>query len=298
MGRKKINGHYQQISGDFKNGVYQGGLGLIPLKDGWYEGGLNGFLTPHGQGERTYTSGHTLAGEFVNGIYTGGKGVIKFKDGTYQGDLNDSLQPHGEGISRDKNGNSFRGEFTNGVPSGSGFLKRADGSTFSGNFYGEKYMGGDGHIKYSDGSIYDGKVNAYFKPHGYGRTYAGSVMNPTAYVSGTYKNGAFIGGNGNKKYPDGFEYTGILDVNGQPDGKGVFERSENSLYDSKSITLFGVFKGRKAIGDASLTYKFRDNVYEFVGPVNSKFNPNGYGKERVNGGEWKYVTLKGSDFNK
>jgi len=294
ISKKTTKSYHILHSGDFIHGVYQGGLGNITDKDWSYTGAINKSLIPDGKGKKTYNNGQVLEGQFVNDVYQGGIAEIKFKDGTYSGEINKALQPHGEGTFKDKAGSTFTGQFSDGDPSGMGYLSRSDGSTFYGNFIGTEYQGGNGTITYSDGSKYNGKVNSNFQPHGDRQNYKGSLMDPTEFVYGKFENGRLLPGNGNKKYADGLEYAGKLDANGQPDGKGVFERRDTSnLFHHKSLIVTGVFKGFNSIGDVRLTYKSGESGFEYIGPVNSKFQPHGYGKQKLlNGGKWEYDTFK------
>jgi len=307
------------ISGQFENGVFKGGLGSFRFKTNEYSGAIDANKIPNGKGKLIFKNGSIHEGNFINGVFQGGFGKLVSNEGTYEGEFTKTLTPHGKGVMVDKKGNKVSGVFENGIfkggigsaiyadgskivaktdangmAQGDGTITQSNGSTYKGRFINNVFQGGTGKIHYSsDGSIYEGSVNANFKPHGKGKNYKGSSsFSATEYVKGTFNNGALVPGEAKRKYSNGWYYEGIVDSEGNPNGKGrlstyeIFEL-EYSSYDAIIVT--GTFNNGQIIGNAFITNKKQKYLYE--GPVNSNFLPHGYGKIKFNGGEWQSASF-------
>ncbi len=312
------------LNGVFSNGVFQSGNGDVEFKDGLYEGDINKSFIPNGEGKMTLHNGNVIEGQFVNGEFQSGTGVIAYNDGTYKGEINKSFKPHGVGTFKDKDGVTFDGNFVNGSfvggksnrkladgstidvevdangnANGYGVLIRKDGSSFEGEFVNNNFTGGTGTINYSDGTSYNGDVNANFLPHGQGTNYNGSPFDAEAYIRGTFNNGKLVAGYAERKYSQKITYTGIVDANGNPNGEGVLVKTSEpyNIVLPMRLVVTGYFRGNTAVGDVTLklrtgSKKYRDG-YDYIGPVDSNFEPHGYGKfKQYKSSKWENLTFE------
>ena len=252
-----------------------------------YDNYYNGeFLNnkPHGKGtmELDYS---IFTGEFVNGEPITGYLKSPYYDDTYYSGEFIEYTPHGKGEITTIYG-KFRGNFTNG---------NADGDcSYKSNKYEVYFKFEDGEMKnpiyclYSDGREYNGDieelyVDAYesdlmiyddlFSPNGYGIMY---------YPDGIIDEGMFVDGvirDGFRFYPDGDQYSGNFDEDGNID---CIPSSENRSY--KGETKDGLPDGFGVM---------IKNEYIYAGEFSQgKFNGNGtiYYK---NGDEFEGVFVDG-----
>lgn len=230
--------------------------------------GFNPQVHPQ-QGLYTYMEGHTYRGTFPNTAtdQLDHKGTYVDADGsTYTGDFRKDKK-HGKGVLLFENGNRFSGQFENDIPV-YGIMEKCISSTRKVKYTGDVNKKFESHgngsmVEYVNGEVastYEGEFDRD-KKHGKGTAtirinpeMLGEYREEGKYDKGSLKEGEVIfkhatdptlnfkkqgrfGKNGNIRkgiytHPNGDEYHGHFDVNGQASGKGTLFK-ENATYNGK-----------------------------------------------------------------
>lgn len=133
-----------------------------------------------GRGKKDYDSkkGYVYEGEFVKGI-PNGPGTLRCKDYTETGNYVDG-KITGNGSREYTNGDREAGSYANGIPMNIE-VRRNDGSRFSGENNGKKYVG---ITEYPSGDRFEGEHDDEYQPHGKGTWFL---------ADGTFETGKFKG---------------------------------------------------------------------------------------------------------
>jgi hypothetical protein len=230
-----------------KNGlIYRGVLEKGVFKKGQirtpngrlYEGSVNKNLAPQGFGKVICVqSGIVVTGHFNDSHIS--KGVIELSNGSrYEGSLNDDLQMHGQGILVNRNGQIQEGIF-NKNSFQSGTVKFSNGDSSQGTWQ-EGFLEGDG--------IYRSPGNLEFM--------------------GSFRRAVPI--HGVVSYPDGRRYTGTVNQNYEPEGRGEMFFPEKGTYR-------GWFGGHPAPeGEPVARFDFEGGTVNYVGEL-VNYLPHGRG---------------------
>ena len=237
-----------------------------------YEGKINLYYQPHGEGRYTYKNGDWYEGEWKDGKRIGvTRGKKTYSYGNYIGELNDNLEAHGYGV-HDSSIGKYEGNWKNDERHGKGKYTYKNGDWYEGEWEnGSRIAVTKGKQIYSDG-YYIGDLDVDLERDGYGvyywedgDKYEGNWENGKMHGEGkyTWENGGWYNGEwkegkrvavarGKEVYDNGY-YIGDLDVDLERDGYGVYYWEDGDKYE-------GYWKNSDKHGKGKLTWSNGDWV--------------------------------------
>ena len=272
----------------------------IDRKYGKYTGYVNEYNQPQGKGKYTYNNGDVYEGEFKDGNFNG-KGKKTYADSSYEDwSVYEPADPR----------RVYEGEFKDNAYNGKGKLTYKNGDVYEGEFR-KGLFDGKGKKTYNNGDVYEGEFR-YDKPHGKGKfTYENGTVLEGAFVRGL-KNGRFLvtsprdspiihnyeNGELRSKHDLNFvekkfiylyarvhggnsvDYTGYVNENGEPHGKGKFTYENGTVLEGEFKDGNFNGKGKIIYGNGSLNSPYENgDVYEGEFKEFNKDNkPHGKGK--------------------
>ena len=243
--------------GEFKNDKFDGKGKYTYKKGSFYQGKFKDDVKYFdGKGKLTYNNRDVYEGEFKNDKFDG-KGKLTYKNGdVYEGEFKDD-DFNGKGKLTYKNGDVYEGEFKNGTFNGKGKLTYKNGDVYEGEFKDNKPHG-KGKLTYKNGNVYEGEYKNGVKDGRFLVTYPGDSPIIHIYSYGTIikpKETTFV----DDMSWHSVEYTGYVNENGEPQGKGKFYCDGRLFYEGEIAwsVAFGAWHPSKG----KYTYKNGD-VYE------------------------------------
>ena len=193
-----------------------------------------------------------------------------YYNGYYEGAVNEKNQPHGKGVFVYNDGERFEGEYRNGKRHGFGTYYFKDGEWFEGE-YRKNQRNGRGIHHYADGSWEEGDYADGLLVKTIAKGKSSKSSNSSATSTASHSNGSKTTTFTN----EAGTYTGEVNADGNPHGKGVFNFNNGQRYDGK-------YRDGKRNGFG--TYYFKDGE-RFEGEyLNDKRN--GRGKYYYKNGDW------------
>jgi hypothetical protein len=201
---------------------------------GVYEGEVNEFEIPHGQGKLTQ-NGIIKEGRWVNGKLNGRCRIVSDNE-VFIGEFKDNLK---EGYGELKGSKDFKGLFRNDLPHGKGKEVWKNGSSFEGIYF-EGKRNGIGVLLWPDGSKYEGEfINNLICGNGEYRSWNGN------WYLGSWLNNK-MHGHGKFVWNDGKVYEGEY-LNNLKSGYGVLTFKEKKYE--------GMWKNGKQHGEGYFSSK-------------------------------------------
>ena len=141
-----------------------------------------------------------------------------FPDGTYYGELDEKKQPHGQGRFIYRSGGTYAGQWKHGKADGPGKMTWKDKTVFSGTFTDDLF---DGFFvcTFSDGSVFKGNIvrGQLDEKGGMSGVHTGTLINSYCVYEGSVNAYFRPNGPGTMKFHHGAAMTGIF-LNGHPMG--------------------------------------------------------------------------------
>ena len=112
----------------------------IECSDGYYDGDVNCWNEPHGEGTYHWRNGEKYSGQFVRGKRTGEGTFYRNNGDEYSGTFNDGRKV-GKGVYTWKNGDRFEGRWENSVRTGKGvWYYASDGAVVYGEYVNGEWI--------------------------------------------------------------------------------------------------------------------------------------------------------------
>ena len=260
----KSNSNYQ------KNKVLSLVYNNIPS---FYQGQLNDFNEPNGEGVLYTGNGCKYDGNFINGEFSGYGKYIDKLGCCYEGNFNGGII-NGKGIKIISPNDFYMGNFKNGLYEGNGREETED-YIYEGNFESDKKCG-IGKIsfknskEYYEGEFYDDNITGkgtYVWENNH--TYTGNFLNGKMFGKGIYK------------WPDGSSYEGEY-VDGIRDGNGKFTFKDGKIFIGNFRNGYPDGKGKYIIAGVEVDVEYKNG--KILGDLKDYFYKriSGHNTEREN----------------